>query len=192
MKLFVGLGNPGAEYVATRHNIGFAALDTIVLDTTSDTNWKEKFNSAYIEIRVGDEKALLIKPVTYMNESGRSVGQWVSYYDLNPSDVYVFYDDMDIPFNKMKLKTGGSAGGHNGIKSIISHLGTEQFHRIRLGIGRPLHVPMAAYVLGKFSKEELVSLDDGVFAQCVRLFQQLFNIPFKDLMATYNQKEKNK
>jgi PTH1 family peptidyl-tRNA hydrolase len=192
MKVFVGLGNPGTQYNKSRHNIGFDAIEHIVTDLGCADQWREKFEGLYIETRVEDEKVLFIKPLTYMNESGRSVRKWLDYYQLSASDVYVFYDDMDIPFNKLKLKTGGSAGGHNGIKSLISHLGTEGFHRIRLGIDRPVGVDMAQYVLGQFSKAEYEALGQGVFTQGVNLFHQLSTLSFKNLMATYNQKGKTK
>jgi len=192
MRIFVGLGNPGAEYANTRHNIGFDAIDCIVDAVAKTQTWKDKFDSDYIELRYAGEKIVFIKPRTFMNESGRSVGQWVNYYDVSADDVYVFYDDMDIPFNKLKLKTGGSAGGHNGIRSLIAHLGTEQFHRIRLGIGRPPGALMVHYVLGKFTKAERQALAEGVFVQVVSLFEQLFTVSFKDLMSTYNQKERKK
>jgi len=192
MKVFVGLGNPGMQYSKSRHNIGFDAIDQIVADLGMEIQWREKFASEYIETRMIDEKVLFIKPLTYMNDSGRSVRKWIEYYNVVVDEIYVFYDDMDIPFNKLKLKTGGSAGGHNGIKSIIAHLGTEDFHRIRLGIGRPAQVPMAQYVLSQFSKVEYEELKQGVFTQGVNLFHQIFTISFKDLMATYNRKEKTK
>jgi len=192
MKLFIGLGNPGAEYKKTRHNIGFGAIDHIVNDLGCSNSWKKKFESEYIETRQEHEKILFIKPLTYMNESGRSVRQWMDYYNIAPSEVYVLYDDMDIQFNKMKLKTGGSAGGHNGIKSLIEQLGTDQFHRIRLGIGRPTHIGMIEYVLGKFSKDDIETLQEGVFVQVADLFNRLSTTSFQDLMARYNKREKDK
>jgi len=190
MKLFVGLGNPGEKYERTRHNIGFMTVDAIVSFLGNSAEWKTKFESDYIKTRYQNENVLIVKPQTFMNNSGSSVRKWTDYYDIQPEDVYIFYDEMDIPFNKMKLKTGGSSGGHNGIKSIIAHLNSEQFNRIRLGIGRPPRDLMIDYVLGKFSKTEYETLQQGIISKTVTLFTELPDISFKDLMATYNKKEK--
>lgn len=190
MKIFIGLGNPTSKYENTRHNIGFMAIDYIINQLNLTKEWKTKFESEYIKTRYENEVVLFVKPQTYMNNSGLSIRKWCDYFDVSEADVFVFYDDMDIPFSKFKLKTGGSAGGHNGIKSTIEHLGTQQFHRIRLGIGRPPRDLMIDFVLSKFSKKELTELLTETFPKAFDLFEEIFQKPFRDLMAVYNQKTK--
>ncbi|WP_161879441.1 aminoacyl-tRNA hydrolase [Alkalibacterium sp. MB6] len=161
MKLIIGLGNPGAKYATTKHNIGFIALDEIAYQNGWAFN-RSNFESVYAEGMIQSEKVSLIKPQTYMNESGRSVRQWLDYYDLSAEDIVVIYDDMDLPTGKIRLRQKGSAGGHNGIKSLVSHLGTQQFNRIRIGVGRPFeNQSVTSHVLSPFHKSEH---DDMLFA----------------------------
>ena len=188
MKAFIGLGNPTSKYENTRHNIGFMDVDFLVEKLGLQREWKEKFESLYIEARVNGEKVLFVKPQTYMNNSGRSVRKWVDYYDIAIEDIYVFYDDMDIPFGNLKLKIGGSAGGHNGVSSLIQQLGSQDFNRIRLGIDRPPRDLMIDYVLRKFSKHELAVIETELFPKTETLFNGIFEKPFRDLMAVYNKK----
>ena len=126
MKLIVGLGNPGRDYEGTRHNIGFMVVDAIA-DGVSHTPWREDYKAELCSCTIAGEKVLLVKPQTFMNLSGESVGPLMRYYKLTPEDVYVIYDDMDLPVGKLRIRPNGSAGGHNGIKSMISHLGTDGF-----------------------------------------------------------------
>jgi PTH1 family peptidyl-tRNA hydrolase len=154
MKLIVGLGNPGEKYDKTRHNIGFDVIDNLAQEL-GVTNFRDKFNGDIGEANIQGEKVFLLKPMTFMNLSGDSIREVVKFYKLDPKeDIIVIYDDMDIPLGKLKIKKKGSAGGHNGIKSIISHLGQE-FIRIKCGIGKPKKgEEVVNYVLGYFSKKE--------------------------------------
>ena len=153
MKLVVGLGNPGKQYEATKHNIGFMVIDAIA-DSASHTPWREEQKAEVCSINVAGEKVLLVKPQTFMNASGESIGPLMRYYKIDPSDVYCIYDDMDLPVGKLRIRPNGSSGGHNGIKSLISHIGTENFPRFRVGIGRPLpQWTVIDHVLAPFSEE---------------------------------------
>lgn len=135
MKLLVGLGNPGSEYAATRHNIGFMAVDRLVR-RHSFPAFKDKFNAQVAEGVIGSEKVILLKPQTYMNESGQAVLAACAFYKIKPSDIIVIHDDMDLAAGKVRVKTGGGSGGHNGIKSIDAHIGTD-YARVRVGVGKP-------------------------------------------------------
>ena len=154
MKLIVGLGNYGKEYDNTRHNIGFRFRDAYLAVT--NVVWKNKFKGLYCEKTINNEKVIFLKPQTYMNLSGNSVNDVVKFFKLNPKeDLIVAFDDMDLKSGQIKIKRKGSAGGHNGMKSIISHLG-EEFIRVKLGIGKPdTREEVVNYVLGKFGKSEL-------------------------------------
>lgn len=154
MKLIIGLGNPGSKYRETKHNIGFIALDEIAFQENLSFN-KSKFESFYAEGRLAKEKVLLIKPQTFMNESGRSIRLWIDYYHLDTEDILVIYDDMDLPAGKIRLRLQGGSGGHNGIKSIIQHLGTKSFNRIKIGVGRPSpNQSVVSHVLSPFPKAD--------------------------------------
>lgn len=153
MQLLVGLGNPGAQYALHRHNIGFMAADAIAEVHRFDP-WRVKFQGLAAEGRIGGTKLLLLKPTTWMNESGRSVGEAMRFYKLTPADVTVFYDELDLAPGKLRVKIGGGAAGHNGIRSMAAHIG-EDFRRVRLGIGHPGHKDrVTGYVLGNFAKAE--------------------------------------
>ena len=159
MKLFVGLGNPGAEYARNRHNIGFMAVDRIAEDH-GFTPWKSKFQGRIAEGRLGRDKVLLLKPETYMNRSGQSVGEAMRFYKLEPDDITVFHDELDLAPGKCRAKTGGGHAGHNGLRSIHGHVG-DAYHRIRLGIGHPGREELVAgYVLHDFAKADEDWLDD--------------------------------
>lgn len=155
MKLIVGLGNPGEKYEDTRHNIGFKVIDYLAQEYNG-TAFREKFQGLISEITYKDDKILLLKPQTYMNLSGNSVNDVVKFFKLNPKeDLIVAFDDMDLKSGQIKIKRKGSAGGHNGMKSIVSHLG-EEFIRVKLGIGKPdTREEVINYVLGRFGKSEL-------------------------------------
>lgn len=157
MFLIVGLGNPGKEYDNTRHNIGFAAIDAIAKKYNIDVN-RIKFKGVYGETFIGGEKVILLKPTTYMNLSGESIREVIDFYKLTSEDILVIYDDISLEVGRIRIREKGSAGGHNGIKSIISHLGTDKFSRIKIGVGQPKG-DLVNHVLGKFSKEELEDLD---------------------------------
>ena len=158
MQLWVGLGNPGAKYAGNRHNIGFMALDRIAEDQGAP--WRAKFQGELAEVRFGSEKVWLLKPGTFMNLSGQSVGEAMRFHKLEPGDVTVFHDELDLAPGKMKLKQGGGHAGHNGLRSIHQHIGPD-YARVRLGIGHPGHKDrVAGYVLSDFAKAEGDMLDD--------------------------------
>ena len=153
MQIFVGLGNPGDKYAKNRHNIGFMALDHIS-DTESFLPWKLKFKGHMSEGRLGSEKVVLLKPDTFMNLSGQSVGEAMRFFKLKSQDITVFHDEIDLAPGKLRVKTGGSHAGHNGLRSIHQHIGPD-YHRIRLGIGHPGNKDLVSgYVLNNFAKAD--------------------------------------
>lgn len=159
MKLFVGLGNPGTKYAHNRHNIGFMALDQIASDH-GFAPWRKKFQGQLTEGRLGREKVILLKPETFMNLSGQSVGEAMRFFKLTPADITVFHDELDLIPGKCRVKMGGGHAGHNGLRSIHQHIGAE-YQRVRLGIGHPgLKDRVAGYVLHDFPKADEVWLDD--------------------------------
>jgi len=159
MQLWVGLGNPGAQYAMHRHNVGFMVTDTLA-EVHRFGPVQKKFQGWLQEGRIGAEKILLLKPATFMNESGRSVGEAMRFYKLGLDALTVFHDELDIAPFKVKVKQGGGTAGHNGLRSIDQHLGAD-FRRVRLGIGHPGHKDrVTGYVLGNFAKAELDELAD--------------------------------
>ncbi len=159
MQLFVGLGNPGAKYAANRHNIGFMAIDRIAADH-GFAPFRGKFQGAVSEGRLGPEKIVLLKPETYMNRSGQSVGEAMRFYKLDPAAVTVFHDELDLAPGKLRVKTGGGHAGHNGLRSLHQHIGPD-YRRVRLGIGHPGHKDrVPGYVLHDFAKADHDWLDD--------------------------------
>ena len=153
MKLFVGLGNPGADYAGHRHNIGFMAVDRIAADHGFGP-WKRAFKGQVAEGRLGDEKVVLLKPDTFMNASGEAVQAAMAFYKLPIADITVFHDELDLAPGKLRLKTGGGHAGHNGLRSIHGQIG-DAYHRVRLGIGHPGHKDaVAGYVLHNFAKAD--------------------------------------
>ena len=159
MRLFVGLGNPGAKYAGNRHNIGFMAVDRIAEDH-GFSPWRAKFQGEISEGRLGREKVVLLKPGTFMNRSGQSVGEALRFFKLEPEEVVVFHDELDLAPGKARFKQGGGHAGHNGLRSIHAHIGAE-YGRVRLGIGHPGHKDkVAAYVLNDFAKADQGWLED--------------------------------
>ncbi len=162
MKLIIGLGNPGAQYEQTRHNVGFHVVDKLA--TKLGWKWSEQRNRAILASgNIGPEKVVLVKPITYMNNSGESVGPLVHWYKVQPEDILVILDDLDLPVGKVRLKSNGSSGGHNGLDNIIRHLHTNQIPRLRIGIGRPTNSRMETinYVLSIPPADERISLATG-------------------------------
>ena len=160
--LIVGLGNPGAEYQNTRHNVGFRAIDQLAAEHRIDTRKSEK--RALVGYgTVEDTAVVLAKPITYMNNSGQSVAPLLRMLELQPQDLIVITDDMDLPVGRLRLRAEGSAGGHNGLKSLIQHLGTQEFPRVRIGVGRPRgDAEVIDHVLSKFQREELEPIEAAV------------------------------
>lgn len=158
MKLLIGLGNPGARYARNRHNVGFMAVDAIA-ERHGLGPWRRRFQGETAEGRIGGEKVLLLKPQTYMNESGRAAGEAARFFKLSPADVIVFHDELDLAPGKVKVKQGGGHAGHNGLKSLTAHCGAE-FWRVRIGIGHPGDkAKVTAHVLGDFAKADAEWLD---------------------------------
>jgi peptidyl-tRNA hydrolase, PTH1 family len=151
MKLVVGLGNPGMKYVGTRHNAGFQVLFSL-LERLGEVP-KEKFKGTFAKCRVGGEVVGLLMPQTYMNRSGESVRLALDFFDVSPEDVIVVHDELDLPLGRVKVKRAGGHGGHNGLRSITSHIGAD-YIRVRCGIGRPPNGNVTGFVLGRFSSEE--------------------------------------
>lgn len=160
MKVVVGLGNPGNEYHETRHNIGFMAVDALAKELNISLD-KNKFKGQIGEGFLNGEKIILVKPMTYMNLSGETVGPLLSWYKLDRADLLVVYDDMDLSLGQLRIRRKGSSGGHNGMKSIIAHLNTEDFSRLKIGIGSP-RFNVINYVLGKFEKDEKQIVEEAI------------------------------
>ncbi len=153
MKLFVGLGNPGSKYAGNRHNVGFMALDRIA-DAHSFGPWRAKYQGLLSEGRLGSEKVVLLKPETFMNNSGQSVGEAMRFYKLDPGDVVVFHDEIDLAPGKLRVKQGGGHAGHNGLRSLHAHI-SDGYERVRIGVGHPGHKDAVPhFVLKDFSKAD--------------------------------------
>ena len=155
MKLIVGLGNPGPEYRETRHNIGFMVADVLVDRWRVADRWREKFEALQIKHAVGDDQVVLVKPLTFMNLSGQAVQATAAFYKIEPGDVFIVTDDVALPLGRLRARRDGGAGGHNGLKSVIQHLGTQAFPRMRVGVGRGEgDRDLSDHVLGRFDASE--------------------------------------
>ena len=162
MKLIVGLGNPGPEYDNTRHNVGFVVLDRLARRHAPGSIARSKFHAAMVDANINDEKVTLLKPLTFMNRSGLSVAEAVSFYKLNiATDLLVIVDDVALPCGSIRLRQEGSAGGHNGLGDIEQKLGTTQYSRLRIGIDAPGQIPQKEYVLGRFRADQLPLVEAG-------------------------------
>ncbi|MEG0095086.1 MAG: aminoacyl-tRNA hydrolase [Erysipelotrichaceae bacterium] len=186
MKLIIGLGNPGKEYEKTRHNTGFVVLDAVAKELNIEVNQK-KFKALIGVGNVKGEKIILMKPQTYMNLSGEALILAIKFYQIDPNDLLIIYDDLDLPVGKIRLREEGSAGGQNGIKSIIAHLHSQAFKRIRVGIDHNKMIPTADYVLGKFRKDELEAYQEAILKARDAAIA-FINKPFSDVMSIYNRK----
>lgn len=164
MWILVGLGNPGREYTDNRHNIGFMAIDEIASEY-GFSPFKSKFEGEISEGRIDEEKVVLLKPQTFMNLSGQSVGKVARFYKVTPNRIIAFHDELDLAPGKLRIKKGGGAAGHNGLKSMDQHLGSQDYHRVRMGIGHPGDKDrVTGHVLGDFSKDEKQWLPDWLRA----------------------------
>lgn len=189
MKMIVGLGNPGMEYVGTRHNVGFEAVDCICEKNSIELS-KQKMKGAYGQGIIAGEKVIVVKPMTYMNNSGECVGALANFYKIAPEDIIVIYDDINLDVGQLRIRNKGSAGGHNGIKSIIAHLSSENFPRIRIGVGMKRQgQDLANHVLSKFGKDQQEDIADGMdlAAEAVELMVQG---DVNKAMNQYNGKKK--
>lgn len=186
MKLVVGLGNPGAEYRNTRHNVGFDVIDICEKNLNIGLT-NSKFKGLYGFKKIGDEKIFLLKPLTYMNLSGECVAPLMKYYKIPVENLLVIYDDLDLQPGVIRLRQKGGHGGHNGMKSIIQHLGTEEFKRIRIGIGRPQPgTAVSDYVLGTFHPDERKLVDDSII-KASEAVQAWTEKSFLNVMNDYNK-----
>ncbi|MCF6208494.1 MAG: aminoacyl-tRNA hydrolase [Ghiorsea sp.] len=165
MKMLVGLGNPGSKYEKTRHNIGFRFLDLLAKSEGLSFGSAPRFHAETATCTINGEKVLLVKPQTFMNNSGESVAPLAKYYDIEPSDITVVYDDLDLPSGKLRIKSGGGHGGHNGLRSLNQHLPNADYTRVKIGIGRPPSGDITPWVLG--------GADEGDRADEQRLFDAL-------------------
>lgn len=183
MKLVAGLGNPGREYASTKHNLGFLAVDEIARRAGVDLT-KKKFRGLYGEGFLSGEKLILLKPETYMNRSGESVSEAAVFYNISPTDIIIIHDEMDLPAGTLRVKAGGGSAGHNGIRSIIDRLGSPEFVRIRIGIGKPDEKSGgAAHVLSRFGSGE----GDAVKASVERAADAVLELIENGLERTMNK-----
>jgi peptidyl-tRNA hydrolase, PTH1 family len=186
MKLFVGLGNPGKQYNQTRHNVGFEVIDVLASKWLISLD-QAKHKGLYGTGIVNGEKVILLKPLTYMNLSGESIAAVMNFFKIDVADIIVLYDDLDLRPGKIRLRQKGSAGGHNGMKSTIAHLGTQEFNRIRIGIGRPtVAMSISDYVLGRFTAEEWADVHQAVKKSADACDASL-SVSFLQVMNEYNQ-----
>lgn len=184
--LVVGLGNPGKEYEHTRHNVGFLVLDELA-ERKNIPIQRLKYRALTNTAQFGQTRALLMKPITYMNLSGESVGEAARFFKLSPEQIVVISDDTDLPVGKLRFRRKGSAGGHNGLKSIISHLGSEQFIRLKIGVGKKPHpdYDMANWVLGRFSGPDQAVINETV-SRAADAIELLLTQGMDAAMAQYN------
>ncbi len=190
MQIWAGLGNPGGTYVMHRHNVGFMAADTLA-EVHGFPPWKVRFQSLASEGRIGTAKILLLKPQTFMNDSGRAIRAALDFYKADAEDVTVFYDELDLEPFRVKVKRGGGAAGHNGIRSTMAHIG-EDFRRVRLGIGHPGHKDrVTPHVLGNFAKAEIDDLADmlGAVAAEAKWLADGDDVRFMNYVALRLQKD---
>ena len=183
MKMIVGLGNPGKEYEKTRHNVGF-----MVLNYFPGNNFdQEKFNANYYKTKIYNEDVIFVKPLTYMNLSGEAVSKFANYYKIDPKDILIIHDDLDLPVGTLRLKYKSSSGGHNGIKSIIQYLGTDEIPRLKVGISNDKQMLTKDYVLHKFSKEELNIIEEK-FPLIKEIIEYFVKSDIIECMSRFNLK----
>ena len=185
MYLIVGLGNPGKEYAQTRHNVGFVALDYLAQCYNIPVD-RLKFKGAFGEGRIAGEKCILLKPHTYMNLSGESVRDCAEFYKIPAENIIIMYDDVALNVGALRIRPGGSAGGHNGMKSIIYQLNNDQFPRVRFGVGSPEH-DMVNHVLGKFSHEDGVAVTTAI-KQVEQIIPEIIRNGVQSAMNKFNKK----
>lgn len=188
MKLIVGLGNPGSDYEKTRHNVGFMALDYFASKNNITFRLEQKFKGMLANVNINGNKAILLKPMTYMNLSGESVILVAKYYKIAVDDIIVISDDLDSHTGRVRLRASGSAGGHNGHKNIIQHLGTENYKRIKIGIDRSNTIPVIDWVLQKFSSDELIMIDEAIVKTSLAVTDFIKAVPYNKIASLYSSK----
>lgn len=187
IKLIVGLGNPGKQYEHTKHNVGFMTIDEIAKEK-GVSNFQKKFNGVYAFYHTPNGKVYLLKPETYMNLSGECMILFMNYFQIADDEVVVVYDDLDTAIGRLRLRESGSAGGHNGIKSIIAHIGHQKFKRVRIGISRPTVGTVVDYVLSPFAADKQEEVQESV-KRAAQAVIDLEDKSFSDVMNIYNQKQ---
>lgn len=189
MKLIIGLGNPGDEYVKTRHNAGFMVVDRLAkrFDLTGD---RSKFHALMRDGLIREQRCLLLKPMTFMNRSGLSVGEVMRFHKLSPQDLIIVVDDIALPAGAIRLRPDGGAGGHNGLTSIETALGSPQYPRLRIGVNAPGRIPQHDYVLGRFTATQWDAVDPAIDRACDCLEQWLTQ-PIEHVMSRFNNSETN-
>lgn len=185
MKMIVGLGNVGKKYENTRHNVGFSVVEELANRYQVDFN-QEKFEALLATTFISGEKVLLVKPTTFMNDSGRVVGPLMNYFDMTVDDIIIVHDDMDLELGRIRLRQKGSAGGHNGIKSVIAHIHSQDFKRIKVGIDHPQKMTVVNWVLSRFSVNEKVEIEHAFDQACDAIEYWLAGNTFMNTMNRYN------
>lgn len=190
MKLIVGLGNPGPEYRDTRHNVGFLVADELARRWRLSDAWREKFEALHVRTTVADEAVIVAKPLTFMNLSGQAVAGLAGFYKIDPADVLVVTDDVALPLGRLRARPEGSAGGHNGLKSIIQHLGTQAFPRVRVGVGRgDDRRELSDHVLGRFEAGERDTVSAAVL-RAADASERFLTDGIERVMSAFNAAEK--
>lgn len=184
MYLVVGLGNPGKEYEHTRHNVGFDIIDLMSRKYNIELN-RKKFKGIYGDGTICSERVMFLKPMTYMNLSGESIREVLNFYKIPNENIIIIYDDISLQVGKIRIREKGSAGGHNGIKSIIANLNSEVFTRIKVGVGEPEYSNLVSHVLGKFSDEERNKLDK-VFEEIHKIIEVIITKGASEAMNKFN------
>lgn len=190
MKLVVGLGNPGSEYRDTRHNVGFLVADELARRWRVPDAWREKFEALHIKTMLGDDAVVVAKPLTFMNLSGQAVAGLAAFYKIDPADVLVVTDDVALPLGRLRARPEGGAGGHNGLKSIIQHLGTQAFPRVRVGVGRgDDRRDLSDHVLGRFDAGERDIVSAAVL-RAADATERFLSDGIERVMSAFNAAEK--
>lgn len=184
MKLVVGLGNPGREYDNTRHNVGFMTIDNYA-NNNNITIDKQKFDGLFVKTNIKGIDIILLKPLKYMNLSGEVVKKFVDFYKINVEDILIINDDLDMQLGKIKLKSKGSSGGHNGLKNIENHLNTQEYKRLKIGISNNKNIDPKDYVLSKFNGEDLKIIQTTI-NNTINILNDFLELPFDTLMSKYN------
>ncbi|MDO5564256.1 MAG: aminoacyl-tRNA hydrolase [Eubacteriales bacterium] len=188
MKLIVGLGNPDLKYYFTRHNIGFQLIDFLLNDLSDLKLNNTKFNGVFTKTKINDEDVIIAKPLTYMNMSGEFIKPLSDFYKIEPQDILICYDEVALDMGRFKITKTGSSAGHNGIKSIIAHLGTENFMKLRIGMGpKPDYINLVDYVLQKMSKEDAEKIN-LVYKTCIECIKFLMQHSIDETMNMFNKK----
>ena len=189
IKLIVGLGNPGKQYEKTRHNAGFIVLDRYIELKKINIQTKDKFLGDIAIYVSGEDKTVFLKPNTYMNLSGKSISKVIQFYDIDLENILIFVDDIYLDVGTLRLREKGGHGGQNGLKNIITHLHSQDFKRVRFGIGENKNIPLDQYVLSNFSKSEEKIVEEVTIA-CLEIIEAFIqNVPFVDIMTKHNTKK---